>query len=125
VALAARLDRTREVPAETRRRALLERIRAFIERSLGDPHLSPASIAAAHFISLRTLHKLFETQQTTVADWIRRRRLERCAQDLLDPCSFRSRSLGAFADMTEPPFVSRRIHASSCSLVQSHAPWRS
>jgi AraC-like DNA-binding protein len=85
VALAARLDRTSEVPAGTRRRALLERIRAFIDERLGDPQLSPASIAAAHFISLRQLHKLFEAEHTTVAESIRQRRLERCARDLLDP----------------------------------------
>jgi AraC-like DNA-binding protein len=85
VALAGRLDRASDVPTETRRRALLQRILASIEKRLGDPELSPGSIAAAHFISVRSLHKLFETQQTTVGDWIRQRRLERCARDLLDP----------------------------------------
>jgi AraC-like DNA-binding protein len=84
VALASRLDRMREVPAETRRRALLERIQAFIEERLGDPELSPGTIASAQYVSVRYLHKLFENQQTTVAGWIRRRRLERCAADLRD-----------------------------------------
>jgi AraC-like DNA-binding protein len=56
-----------------------------IEERLGDPELSPRSIAAAQFISVRYLHKLFETQQTSAADWIRQRRLERCARDLVDP----------------------------------------
>jgi AraC-like DNA-binding protein len=70
---------------EGRRRALLLRIRASIEERLGDPELTPRSIAAAHYISIRYLHKLFEPEQTTVADWIRRRRLERCRRDLLDP----------------------------------------
>jgi AraC-like DNA-binding protein len=36
-------------------------------------------------VSIRYLHKLFETQEATVAEWIRRRRLERCRRDLLDP----------------------------------------
>jgi AraC-like DNA-binding protein len=40
---------------------------------------------AAHHVSIRYLHRLFETQQTTVADWIRRRRLDRCRRDLVDP----------------------------------------
>jgi AraC-like DNA-binding protein len=83
VALAERLDRT--VPAATRQRALLERIYAFVEARLDDPALSPEGIAAAQFISVRYLHKLFETQETTVANWIRRRRLERCRRALLDP----------------------------------------
>ena len=84
-ALAARLGRSDDVPPESRRRALVLRVQAFIEQQLGDPALSPPAIAAAQYISVRYLHKLFETQQTTVADWIRRRRLERCRRDLLDP----------------------------------------
>ncbi|HEY7483366.1 MAG TPA: helix-turn-helix domain-containing protein [Streptosporangiaceae bacterium] len=85
VALANRLDRGSAVPRDSGQRALLTRIHAFIEQRLGDPELSPATIAAAHHISVRYLYKLFESQQTTVADWIRRRRLERCRRDLLDP----------------------------------------
>ncbi len=69
---------------DVRRRALLTRVHAFIEQRLGDPDLSPAIVAAAHHISLRYLHKLFQEQGTTVAGWIRTRRLERCRNDLLD-----------------------------------------
>jgi AraC-binding-like domain len=61
VALAARLDRAAQVPPETRQRALLHRIHAFIEARLGDPELKPGTIAAAHHVSLRYLYKLFET----------------------------------------------------------------
>jgi len=57
----------------------------FIDQRLADPELSPSAIAAAHHISLRYLHKLFEAQPTTVSGWIRQRRLERCRRDLLDP----------------------------------------
>ena len=42
-------------------------------------------IAAANHISLRYLHKLFEPQPSTVAGFIRERRLERCRRDLADP----------------------------------------
>jgi AraC-like DNA-binding protein len=83
--LAARLDRAQEVPPDSRRRALLLRIHAFVEERLGDPGLSPTMIATANYISVRYLYKLFEAEQTTVADWIRRRRLERCRRDLLEP----------------------------------------
>jgi AraC-like DNA-binding protein len=85
VGLAGRLDRGEHVPADARQRALLLRIHAFIEQRLADPELSPGTIAAAHFISKRYLYKLFEAEQTSVAAWIRRRRLERCRRDLLDP----------------------------------------
>jgi AraC-like DNA-binding protein len=84
-ALAARLDRAQDVPPASCQRTLLLRIHAFIEERLGDPGLSPTMIAARHYISMRYLYKLFETEQKTVAGWIRRRRLERCRRDLLDP----------------------------------------
>jgi AraC-like DNA-binding protein len=85
VGLSRRLDRGGVVAPDSQRRVLLLRIRAFIEQRLGDPELSPSTIAAAHFISLRYLHKLFEAEGTTVAGWVRTRRLERCRRDLLDP----------------------------------------
>jgi AraC-like DNA-binding protein len=83
VALANRRD-VRAVPC-ARRDALLARIRAFIETHLGDPELTPAGVAAAHHISLRYLHRLFESQPHGVAGMIRELRLERCRRDLLDP----------------------------------------
>lgn len=85
VALAARLRDGAAVPWETRQRALLRSAHTFVEERLGDPTLTPATIAAAHYVSLRSLYKLFEAQGYGVADWIRRRRLERCRRDLLDP----------------------------------------
>jgi AraC-like DNA-binding protein len=85
VALAGRLDRCATVAPDTRRRALLASVQSFIDRRLPDPELSPSMIAAAHHISLRYLHMLFETQPTTVTGWIRQRRLEQCRRDMLDP----------------------------------------
>lgn len=84
--LAARLDpRPAVLPDETRRDLLLRHIYGYVDRHLGDPGLSPAAIAAAHSISLRRLHQLFEAEEHTVAEWIRRRRLDRCRRDLADP----------------------------------------
>lgn len=85
VALTARLRDGAAVPWDTRQRALLRSVHTFVEERLGDPSLTPAGIAAAHYVSLRYLYKLFETQGHGVADWIRRRRIERCRRDLLDP----------------------------------------
>jgi AraC-like DNA-binding protein len=85
VALAERLDRVAAIAPDTRRRALLSSVQSFIEQRLGDPGLSPPTIAAAHHISLRHLHKLFEGHEATVGGWIRARRLERSRQDLRDP----------------------------------------
>ena len=81
---------------ETRRHALLTSIQGFIQQHLGDPRLCPAAIAAAHHISLRSLHQLFHDEGLTVADWIRRRRLELCRRDLADP-ALASRPVAAIA----------------------------
>ncbi|UUT36527.1 helix-turn-helix domain-containing protein [Microbacterium elymi] len=65
-------------------RALMQRIHTHIDGNLA-AELTPASIAAAHFISTRHLHGLFQEQGTTVSTWIRSRRLEQCRRDLTDP----------------------------------------
>ncbi|MBT2410589.1 helix-turn-helix domain-containing protein [Streptomyces sp. ISL-12] len=62
--------------------ALLLRIQAFIDRHLAEPDMTPQTIAQAHYISLRYLHKLFESEEATVGRWIQRRRLEACRRDL-------------------------------------------
>ncbi|MFI0357078.1 helix-turn-helix domain-containing protein [Actinomadura sp. 9N407] len=85
VALAGTLDAQSTLPPQTRRRALMARIHAFIQENLGDAQLTPGAIAAAHHISLRYLHRLFHTEGHTVAGWIRERRLEQCRRDLADP----------------------------------------
>ncbi|MEU1520072.1 helix-turn-helix domain-containing protein [Streptomyces sp. NPDC005811] len=64
---------------------LLLRIRAFIDARLADPALSAEEIAAAHHISLRHLQRLFQADGTTVAGWIRGRRLEECRRALGRP----------------------------------------
>jgi len=91
-ALAARLDR--DLHGDDQTRALLTHIYAYVDANLGDRDLSPASIAAAHHVSRRYLHKLFQPEPTTIAGWIRQRRLDRCRRDLLDP-SLRERPVAA------------------------------
>lgn len=67
------------------RRALMERIRDDIDRRLGDPDLTPKSIAENAFISVRHLHSLFSDEGETVSSYVRSRRLERTYLDLTDP----------------------------------------
>lgn len=62
---------------------LFHRICEYIEDQLGVPSLDPKQIADAHFISVRTLHALFQRKASTgVAEHIRSRRLELCRRDL-------------------------------------------
>ncbi|WP_158550718.1 AraC family transcriptional regulator [Geodermatophilus sp. TF02-6] len=63
-------------------RALLAAVRAYVEEHLADPALDPRAIAAAHFVSVRQLHRLFAGEEETVARYVRRRRLERAREEL-------------------------------------------
>ena len=84
-AFSEQLECESSVRPETRRHALILQIKAFIDARLDDPELTTATIAAAHYISPRYLQKLFEAEGSTVTDWIRRRRLDHCKRELLDP----------------------------------------
>jgi AraC-like DNA-binding protein len=112
-ALAARLESGQRVPQGSRRRVLLQRVHAYIEQHLGDPGLAPGTIAAAHHVSVRYLYKLFEAQGQGVAGHIRRRRLERCRRDLLDPALL-ARPVGAIGarwGLPDPASFSRAFRA--------------
>jgi AraC-like DNA-binding protein len=62
---------------------LRDRVLKYIEEHLGDSTLSPATIAAAHYVSIRTLYNAMETLDVPLAGYIRTRRLARCHADLL------------------------------------------
>lgn len=83
--LARRLDAEHMLPPDSLDRALFFRIQSFVERNLGQPGLNPETLADAHHISLRALHRQFRSQGLTAAGWIRTRRLENCRRDLGDP----------------------------------------
>ncbi|MFD7640556.1 helix-turn-helix domain-containing protein [Kitasatospora sp. NPDC059795] len=86
------------LPESARQRSLVEQVRAFVRRHLHDPELSPATVAAAHHISVGYLHRLFalHTDGDTVAAWIRRLRLEKAHRDLADP-ALRAVPIGTIA----------------------------
>ncbi|MEU8932908.1 helix-turn-helix domain-containing protein [Streptomyces sp. NPDC048409] len=61
---------------------LLRRVRTYIRWHLSDPDLTPSVIAAVHGISVRSLHRLFRSEETTVCGWIREQRLHECRREL-------------------------------------------
>ncbi|MEV7196212.1 helix-turn-helix domain-containing protein [Streptomyces sp. NPDC093510] len=71
-----------EGPPGAGRHPLVVTILEYIERHLGDPELSAERIAAAHLVSVRYLHRLFEAEGVTVGRLIQRQRVERCADEL-------------------------------------------
>ena len=82
---ATKLDaRSELLPAFGRSAAALARAKAVIVENLRDPELSPAVIAALSGISVRYLHRVFETTGVSVTSWLRSQRLKRCYSDLTD-----------------------------------------
>ncbi|MBU6533866.1 AraC-like ligand-binding domain-containing protein [Streptomyces mayonensis] len=79
------LDDEMTLPVQSPQRVLFLRITAFINQHLPAPELRPATIAAAHQISLRYLHRIFQLHGTSVNAYIKRQRLDRCRRDLADP----------------------------------------
>jgi AraC-like DNA-binding protein len=106
---AERLAYTSPTELDSGKAGLLFRVRAFIERRLGDPDLDVATIAAAHHISVRYLQKLFEGQEQTVTGWIRAQRLEHCRRDLANPAFAEEpvTSIAAHWGLVDPPHFSR------------------
>ncbi|MGW0572185.1 AraC-like ligand-binding domain-containing protein [Streptomyces tauricus] len=64
---------------------LVDRIRVYALANISDPSLCVESVAAAHGISGRQLHRLFARSGTPFAAWLRAERLGRVRRDLLDP----------------------------------------
>ncbi|WAJ47413.1 helix-turn-helix domain-containing protein [Mycobacterium sp. Aquia_216] len=62
---------------------LSERVLEYVENNLGDSALRPATVAAAHFVSTRTLYSAFELRDMSLSAYIRTRRLARCYADLI------------------------------------------
>jgi len=64
---------------------LVDRIRVYVLANISDPSLCVDSVAAAHGISARQLHRLFHHTGIPFAAWLRGERLDRIRRDLLDP----------------------------------------
>lgn len=81
----AAAEQTRMTEPGRSSRDLVGTIDRYIVERLADPHLGPAEIADAHFISVRHLHRLFAGRGCTVAQQIQQLRLERARLDLRHP----------------------------------------
>jgi AraC-like DNA-binding protein len=110
--------------------ALFLRLTSYIGDHLDDPELGPESLAAAHSISLRSLHRIFQQNGTTPRAFIRQRRLDNCRRDLADP-ALRHLSIHAIArrwGYTQASAFSRAFRAytgmtpSECRLHRGTAP---
>ncbi|MFT4231687.1 MAG: helix-turn-helix domain-containing protein [Leucobacter sp.] len=82
--LVAEIDAT-STPREQPAFALFRRLTDYIAQHLGDPELSPTSIAQANYISVRYAQAIFQGYDTTITSWVRERRLSHVRDDLGDP----------------------------------------
>lgn len=80
-----------------------------VERSLGDPYLTPATVAARVGVSTRYLHQLFAARGSSFGRRLARRRLERCRADLADPAhaELTIGEIGWRNGFTDPSYLAR------------------
>jgi AraC-like DNA-binding protein len=78
------------------RAARIEQVKRYVNLHLAEPKLTPASVAAAHRMSVRQLHRLFEPTGLSFTQYIVSRRLEECRATLVNPASA-SRSVADIA----------------------------
>lgn len=75
------------VPAQEQAGAVhasqLETIKQFVKCRLGDPSMTPASVAQELKISVRKLHRMFEPTGTSFAQFILSQRLDACRASLI------------------------------------------
>jgi AraC-like DNA-binding protein len=84
VLLAGALRSENVSSAEIVRPALRASIEQYIERHLLDGAVTPAAIASAHWVSVRTVNRVFRATGHTVCEVIRARRLARAREDLTE-----------------------------------------
>jgi AraC-like DNA-binding protein len=64
---------------------MLDAVKHYVDRNLGDPTLTPRTVARAVHVSVRYLYRLFEDEPETLSARVRRLRLERARDDLANP----------------------------------------
>lgn len=98
---------------EVLHQTLLTRVRAYVRQHLTDPDLRPATIAAAHNISLRYLYKVCTQADLSLEQWIIGERLHAAREDLIRPDS-RYRTIAMVAQQwgfRDPTHFTRRFRA--------------
>lgn len=81
-AIAAQIAGAREPNESVTGRRRVSAVKAFIDRHLAEPDLTPDRIASANGISVRYLHHLFQADGRSVTSFVLERRLEQCRRGL-------------------------------------------
>lgn len=103
--------------------ALFRRLTDHISENLGDPELTPASVARSNHVSLRYAQAIFQHYGASMAAWVRERRLSRVREDLGDPAQDH-RGIGVIASswgLTDQAAFSRSFRL---AFGESPSQWR-
>jgi AraC-like DNA-binding protein len=92
---------------ERQRAAQRADITGWIDDHLLDEDLNPGRIAAAHFMSTRSLHALFAEADTTVGTVIRQRRLGRAQELLVLHPAMSVAEIGRWSGFADPSYFTR------------------
>ena len=60
----------------------LQQVKFYIDMHIGNPLLNPERIAKSNHMSVRSLHYLFKSTDESVTDYIWKKRLEKCRNEL-------------------------------------------
>ncbi|MBB3674381.1 helix-turn-helix domain-containing protein [Modestobacter versicolor] len=99
--------------AAVREQTLVSRVRAYVAQHLTDPDLTPATIAAAHAVSVRLLYQACSEAGLSLEQHVITARLERARAALVSPAG-RRRSIAATAaacGFADPSHFARRFKA--------------
>lgn len=102
---------------------LLTQVRAYVRQHLADPDLRPATIAAAHNVSLRYLYKVCAQADFSLEQWIIGERLRGAREELLRPESH-GRTIAMVArrwGFSDPTHFTRRFRG---TYGQTPSEWR-
>ena len=96
VAMVAEFAESNQPTLSEYRGLALIRVKSVIERSLGNPNTTPATVAAELKLSQRYINQLLEDEGTSLSRYMWSRRLERCAEQLRNT-ALRGRSVSQIA----------------------------
>lgn len=106
---------------------LADRILTYALANLHDPGLSAGSVANRFGVSPRYLHRLMRDRDIRFGAWVRRERMKRIRQDLLDPRLGNSTAAAIAArwGIHDPDHLSRSLRAEfGCSAAEIRASAR-
>lgn len=91
--------------------ALRAQIESWVNQNLLDSDITPTAIAVAHGVSVRTVHRVFESDGESLSAYVRTRRLARACQELTGQRSMPISTIGRRLGFTDSSHFTRAFKA--------------